>query len=71
MFIIIYNLIPRMLIFSPHAIRNVLVSIDNYPLGEAEHVKGSLFTLPWKAKNYNTGFHHIEVSATVSCVTNK
>ncbi|KAM8920792.1 transmembrane protein 62 [Pelodytes ibericus] len=51
----------RMLVFSPHAIVSVKVSIDKVMLGEAGHVSGPLYVLEWNPADYLTGLHKIKV----------
>ena len=55
----------RMLIFSRGSIEKVKVKVDEFDLGRATHVDGPLFVLPWKAKDFSTGIHQIEVHVKV------
>lgn len=51
----------RILVFSQNQILGVEVFINSVQLGQASHVKGPLFTLPWKPKIYSSGLHNIRV----------
>ncbi|XP_051867299.1 transmembrane protein 62 isoform X1 [Pristis pectinata] len=53
----------RVLAFSPAQVTSVLIKIDGVTMGSAVHIKGPLHTLPWRAKDYSTGMHYIEVRA--------
>ncbi|XP_067847218.1 transmembrane protein 62 isoform X2 [Heptranchias perlo] len=53
----------RILVFSPSQITSVLVSIDGMTIGSAVHIRGPLFSLLWRAEDYSSGMHYIEVRA--------
>ena len=55
----------RMLIFSPHEITKAWVYIDDVHLGEAYHIKGPLYVLPWNPMKYTAGIHYIKINVEV------
>lgn len=58
----------RLLVFSPHDITSVRISIDNTPLSsKVEHVEGPLYVSLWQPDLYSSGLHRITVVAKV-CV---
>ena len=61
----------RLLVFSPHTITSIKISIDDVPLtSRVEHVEGPLYACLWNPELYSTGLHHITVTAKVSCFKN-
>ncbi|KAI0220414.1 Transmembrane protein 62 [Lamellibrachia satsuma] len=56
----------RILVFSNVTTRSVRITIDNVNIGDAYHVDGPLYVLPWKPSNYATGIHQMEVEVTDS-----
>ena len=55
----------RILAFSPGHIVSVKVEINGVVEGEATHVKGPLYVLPWTAQKYERGMHKITVIVKV------
>ena len=56
----------RILVFSKDPIERVTVAIDGLLLGNARHVKGPLFVLPWKPEDFAHGVHMINVDVKVT-----
>ncbi|XP_071961990.1 transmembrane protein 62-like isoform X2 [Antedon mediterranea] len=53
----------RLLVFSPNKIVSVTVFINEEQVGQAEHVEGPLYVLPWKPNNFAEGMHNMKVIA--------
>ncbi|XP_033115760.1 transmembrane protein 62-like isoform X2 [Anneissia japonica] len=53
----------RVLVFSPDAIASVSVFLNDQHIGEAQHVEGPLYVLPWKPNQYANGLHQMKVIA--------
>ncbi|KAL3874475.1 hypothetical protein ACJMK2_037484 [Sinanodonta woodiana] len=51
----------RLLVFTPGTVNNVEVYIDGTNTGQAVHVEGPLYVLPWNSVDYQTGLHSIRV----------
>ncbi|ELT94129.1 hypothetical protein CAPTEDRAFT_182321 [Capitella teleta] len=53
----------RILAWSRGIIEHVRVSIDGILIGEASHVDGPLYVVPWRTREYSEGLHalHVEV----------
>ena len=57
----------RFIVFSPHAITSIGVSIDNAPVtSDIKHVQGPLFVCEWDPTKYDKGLHRITITAKVS-----
>ena len=52
----------RILIFNDTSIEKVKVLIDGAFIGEASHISGPLYTVPWKAKDFESGMHTMVVT---------
>ncbi|CAD5118028.1 DgyrCDS6768 [Dimorphilus gyrociliatus] len=54
---------PKILIFSPVPVDQVVVSVDGFKLGNAKKTNTSpLYTIPWDPKQFKTGIHKISVN---------
>uniref|UniRef100_UPI00358DDDE6 transmembrane protein 62-like isoform X6 n=1 Tax=Myxine glutinosa TaxID=7769 RepID=UPI00358DDDE6 len=55
----------RILAFSSSPVKSVIVKINRMFLGNASHVEGPLYVLPWVPSNYDADhLHHISVTVT-------